>query len=400
MIIGNLRRTWLHTAAIGMAACLLCIGTASQAAAQAPGADPGQATPAPPAPPPAAPAAPDPDKVTLNFFKGTEIGGLVDTYYDWYNTKADGAFRNFDTKHNMFSLSMAEIWLGKTPAADSRVGYKVRLNFGPAATNFINAAEPGGSTFQNIEEAYGSYLAPAGKGVQIDVGKFVTMMGNEVIESKDNWNYSRSLLFALAIPYYHAGVRVTYSPNDKVTLQAHLVNGWNNVQDNNTGKSIGGSITFKPTGALTIIENYMGGPEQTNDNSDWRNMSDTIVTYTATKQLSLAANYDHGQDTVAGKSVMWHGVAGYLKYQANDRFAVSPRVEWYNDRDGITTGTTQQLKEVTLTLETKAADNFLWRIEYRGDLSDVSAFKASDGTFKKNQQSISFGFLYSFSSKS
>ena len=30
---------------------------------------------------PAAPP-PDPDKVTLNFFKNTEIGGLVDGYYE------------------------------------------------------------------------------------------------------------------------------------------------------------------------------------------------------------------------------------------------------------------------------------------------------------------------------
>jgi Putative beta-barrel porin-2, OmpL-like. bbp2 len=28
-------------------------------------------------------------------------------------------------------------------------------------------------------------------------------MGNEVIETKDNWNYGRSLLFTLAVPYYH-----------------------------------------------------------------------------------------------------------------------------------------------------------------------------------------------------
>ena len=64
--------------------------------------------------------------------------------------------------------------------------------------------------------------------MQFDFGKFVTPFGNEVIESKDNWNYSRSLLFSLAIPYYHQGLRATYSPNDQVTLAGYLVNGWNN----------------------------------------------------------------------------------------------------------------------------------------------------------------------------
>ena len=37
----------------------------------------------------------------------------------------------------------------------------------------------------------------------MDFGKFVTSAGAEVIEAKDNWNYSRSLLFVNAIPYLH-----------------------------------------------------------------------------------------------------------------------------------------------------------------------------------------------------
>ena len=53
-----------------------------------------------------------------------------------------------------------------------------------------------------------------GKSLQVDAGKFVTHMGFEVIESKDNWNYSRGLLFQFAIPYFHTGVRVTGPIND------------------------------------------------------------------------------------------------------------------------------------------------------------------------------------------
>jgi hypothetical protein len=71
----------------------------------------------------------------------------------------------------------------------------------------INAFEPSKlQILEDIEQSYLSYLAPMGRGLQIDVGKFVTQHGAEVIEAKDNWNYSRSLLFALAIPYYHMGV--------------------------------------------------------------------------------------------------------------------------------------------------------------------------------------------------
>ena len=42
-------------------------------------------------------------------------------------------------------------------------------------------------------------VAPIGKGLQIDFGKWVTPNGAEVIETNQNWNYSRSLLFSWAM---------------------------------------------------------------------------------------------------------------------------------------------------------------------------------------------------------
>ena len=38
-------------------------------------------------------------------------------------------------------------------------------------------------------------------------------------------------------------------------------------------------------------------------------------------------NYDYGRDEVAGESVDWSGVAGYLKYQPNENLAFIPRFE-------------------------------------------------------------------------
>ena len=184
-----------------------------------------------------------------------------------------------------------------------------------------------------------------------------------------------------------------------MTLQGLVVNGWNNATDNNTGKSVGGSVTLKPTGSLTIIENVMFGPEQTGDNDDWRKVSDTIVTYAVTKELSLAANYDHGQDTTSGSGVMWQGVAGYLKYQPTDWFALSPRVEWYQDRDGFTTGTAQTVKDATVTAEFKHKSGVVMRVEYRGDFSDEPFFVRDTSTQVKDQQTLTVGVVYAFSIK-
>jgi hypothetical protein len=232
----------------------------------------------------------------------------------------------------------------------------------------------------------------------------VTAIGNEVIETKDNWNYSRSLLFALAIPYYHEGVRVTYSPNDRLTLQADLVNGWNDVVDNNTGKSVGGSITYKPTPAVSLIENYMGGPEQPGTNTGWRHTSDSIISYTVNKQTSVALNYDYGHDggqaSVRGPTgVVWQGVAAYLKYQPNNWFAVAPRYEYLKDKDGFMTGVSQNLQEFTFTMEFKHKDGVLMRVEYRGDFAGTPYFAGDTTLLKKTQNEFTVGWIYAFSSK-
>src|ERR1700738_1751891 len=143
-------------------------------------------TPAPPAQTPApapAPAAPEPDP--LSFFKSTEFGGLLDAYYDWYSTKPDGdaLYRNFDTRHNQFTLGMAQIWVTKAPTDKSRAGFKIKLSYG-TATTIVQSAEPGApGPLANVEEGYASYLAPVGTGLQFDVGKFVTQHGAEVIEA-------------------------------------------------------------------------------------------------------------------------------------------------------------------------------------------------------------------------
>jgi len=328
--------------------------------------------------------------------------GTVDGYYGYnFNHPAgDAQLRNFDTKHHQFALNLLKLTLEKKPDPDSRLGYRMDLAYGPAM-EIVHAAEPGGQgIFRNIEQAYVSYLAPVGKGLQLDFGKFVTPFGAEVIETKDNWNYSRSLLFALAIPYYHAGLRANYTFNDKFSLNAMIVNGWNNVVDNNHGKSFHIQAVIKPNARWTITQNYMGGPEQPNNGHDWRHLWDTTVAYTVSPAVSVMANYDYGMDRVAGARVHWTGIAGYLKYQANKWLALSPRFEWYNDADGFTTGTPQTVKEFTMTSEQKIRGALLTRFEYRHDFSDRPFFiRQPFDPLVRAQSTVTLGISYAFSSK-
>lgn len=379
--------------ALGLSALL-----ASSAAAQGT-----SITASAPSAPAAAPAQADSTEKTgpTGFFGSFELGGYLDGYYDYYSTKPDGdaTYRNFDTRYNKPRISMGQVWLTKTPTNDSRAGTSVKFNFGHAAT-MINAAEPGTTNLKYVEQAYGSYLLPIGKGLQVDAGKYVTQHGAEVIEAKDNWNYSRSLLFALAIPYYHTGIRATYNINDKLSLMGHVVEGWNAVSNHNGFRTVGAQAIIKPNSMVTLVENYMTGPEQLHNTTDRRHLFDSLATITATKMVSLMGNYDYGKDSVAGVPVSWKGVAGYLKVQATSRFAIIPRVEWFTDPDGFMTGTKQTLKEGTITGEFSLAKGLLSRVEYRRDVSDAAPFAKGDGSsFATSQGSFGVGVLYTLSSK-
>lgn len=395
----------------------------------------------------------------------TSLSGFVDGYYQVNFNHPNQAtpnfypgadFRVYDFRSQSISLNMAELILDKAPAADSaigRTGYHVSVGFGDVM-NVTNSFDPAGLGFaQYLKEGYVSYLAPVGKGLQVDFGKFVTPMGAEVIESKDNWNYSRSILFGFAIPFYHFGVRAKYAFNDKYSLTGFLTNGWNNIGENNTGKTYGFSFAGTPTKQWSYYVNYLAGPETgagsfgfttathtvpATVNSVWRQTWDATLMYTPTSQWSFMLNYDYGRGdrTVTNVStnpytlsppVYWTGFAGYVKYSpdANDYFA--GRYEYYDDHDGFTTTSSiprifssggpasfipstsfnasgnlmkPHFNEFTLTYQRTLASYLLARFEYRRDSSQFPVYAISTfGPGVKAQNTLTMSLILLFDSR-
>ena len=125
----------------------------------------------------------------------------------------------------------------------------------------INATSADQLTY--IEQAFISLKPPKAKGFELDFGKFVTSAGAEVIESKDNWNYSRSLLFVWAIPYWHFGARTSVPVSKIETSAVQVVNGWNNISKSQWRRH--GAFTsalVKPK--VSWFLNWYGGPENAN----------------------------------------------------------------------------------------------------------------------------------------
>lgn len=336
------------------------------------------------------------------FFSNVEFSGLVDAYYTYnFNEPTTGEYtplRNFDVRHNQFSVSLLEFALAKPTSSDDRIGFRFDLQYGQTARIF-NADPLDDNNLLNVQQAYVSYLAPVGSGLTFEVGKFVTPIGTEPTEANLNNNYSRAFLYALG-PYYHVGMRAAYSVNSKLTLGAMLVNGWNATGDNNAGKSIGASATITPMSKVTIVQNVLWGPEQTGNTEDKRTYSDTNLAVTLDERTTTGLNYIYSNESVGGVDVDWQAIGLYFRRQVTEVFAFAPRFEYFNDsKGGFASGAAQKLKEFTLTGEIKHPQGLIFRAEYRRDWSDIDFFTKS-GTPKNNQNTVTIAFIVPFSSRS
>ena len=328
---------------------------------------------APAAAPTEAPAAAPADPLAgiTSVLHGVNLTALVDGYYQYNaNHPVDGNYTQpFTNQDSTFMLNLLEVQLDKPVDKSSPLGFRVALGFGNAMTQIENSStfaywnatgsssngnsDGNATTTQYLKEGYLSYMAPIGKGLQIDFGKFVTPAGNEVIESNQNWNYTRGLLFYYAIPYYHFGARVKYTFNDKFSVTGFATNGWNDVLSTNTGKTGGFSASWNATKKISLTETYLTGPRDIagiGDNGPWNNLADTVITYNPTAKLSLAGefDYDHQGLNAAADSYEglpssisgadYTGVAAYARYAISPKTAVAVRYEYLNDHDGLALG--------------------------------------------------------------
>jgi len=342
---------------------------------------PAQETTNPPAAPPAGAWLGGPIRVS----------GLIDGYYlKNFNNPASGLnqLRNFDVKTNSLTLNMAKVVLEHDP---SPVGFRIDFGFGKAFEIF-HAAEPGSSALDYIPQAYVSLRPRNAGGLQIDFGKFFTSAGAELTENDTNWNYSRSLIYANG-PYYHAGLRVTKPLAESFTVGVQLLNGWNNVEDNNSGKTLG--FTTAWTGEkVSWFQTYYTGPEKPETNKGFRNFYDTVLALTPTERALFTLNFDYGTEKlIEGGSSDWIAVSGQARFLLTESFSVNPRLEYYYDKDGFITGTTQKIKEFTLTGEYKFNTGFMAKAEYRRDWSDAFYFERGNGGLAKSQSTVLAGIV-------
>lgn len=354
-------------------------------------------------------------KFSLSGLLGIDFSGYLDATYEFNFNQPDSGMnglRVFDyAQPNGFELHAAQLAFRRASAADGdwgkRAGFGVKLLFGddaqviapyPQNLNPINSR-----SLVDVQEAYAEYLAPIGSGLDLKLGKFVTSHGAEVIESTANYNVSRSILFGFAIPFTHTGIRAHYDLSPSFGLNAGIMNGWDNVRDDNKGKT--GELGFNATvnDKLALVATLMYGEEGVAPASDARFLADTVITVKPMEKVTLVLNGDYGTQESAAlpgtgdNNAKWYGLAAYVHYDATDKTGVTLRGEVFRDGNGFRTGSEMTAWEMTATAAYKLTNNMETRLEYRHDASSADVFdKEGSPASKGNQDTVGVQVLYTF----
>lgn len=369
------------------------------------------------------PAPTDNDHPSTPWWKGITVDGLASFSYT-YNTNDPSPplnqFRVFDFNDNEPQLDVAQLVLQHPVSESGQFGFRVNAIAGSgvpevtASYGMFRNSQTGVGQHYDLPEFYLSYVAPFGKGVRFDLGKFTTPLGYEVIGGYDGYNdnFSRGFIFGYGLPFTHTGLKTSYNFNGKFSGALLLTNGCDAVSRLNDGVTVTTEFSAATSKTTNLIFNFMHGPEKPHNDHDQRSLYEIVGTWKVTPRLSLAldglyADEDHAAND--GSDAIWKGLAAYSKYNFAPQFSLAFRAEIFGDDGGSRTGTTQTLRGFTVTpeyvLPVKTSrlssefrhfdGKFVTRGEFRQDFSDHATFRKGTG-FTTRQFTTAVNLIYLF----
>ena len=384
--------------------------------------DPPSVVPAEAALVPASPTAPPASWLPGTLPGGATLNYYFDGYYEYNFNDPVGRvndLRAYDVLSNTFSLNQADFIFDLEPdlTVHRRYGFRVDLQFGQATETLQGnpANEPRPEIYRNIFQAYGSYIVPVGHGLNVNFGKWASSLGIEGNYTKDQMNYTRSWFFYF-LPFYHEGVRTSYTVNDKLALNYWIDNGTNQSEPTNGYKDELFGYVLTPAKSLSWTMNYYLGQEHPDTvaasncivpvqpglceapiapaPNGKTEIFDNYATWQATAKLTLAGEGDYfitrvWANAAPGESSApshLDGGAAYLQYQLNPRTALAARSEYVSDTDGLFSNASQDLKELTGTYRYNLADGLDAFLEYRRDWSNRPYFITNNPAAPVNHQ--------------
>lgn len=266
------------------------------------------------------------------------IAGYLDTYYNYnFNQPKDGniSYLVSMNRHNEANINLAYIDLRYKSE-------RLRARFVPGFGTYVNtnyASETG--TLKNLIEANAGLKIFKDKEIWLDYGVLSSPYTNESAISKDHLMYTRSFAPEY-VPYYLSGLKLSMPLGAKITAYLYLINGWQQIQDQNQGKSVGTQIEYRPNNKNLINWNTYLGDERSSLSPNnrmryftdlyWIHNPDGRFSFTSCAYIGLQKKIDPMNNN---NNNIWWQANLIAKQKLNKNLSISGRIEYFNDPKNV-----------------------------------------------------------------
>src|SRR2546429_3866466 len=314
--------------------------------------------------------------------------------------------RLYDRLQNRFMLNALAVVLDKPyDAARFSAGFHAELLVGQDATVIqSNGFNLGAQA--DVPHLYVTLNVPtaSGNGLQFKVGRIPTLMGLEVIETYVNPNWSEGNQFIYVENFTALGVSVETKFNNHLDAQFRVINGWDQVSDNNSRKSLMGRLGIYPDAATALGIVGFWGPEEPDNNTANRYGVEGLLW----RKLGKAAVWvqgDYGKEQAnaplpdPSKDAQWWALGAWVTNDFSPTLGLALRGDYVSDENGARSSfnglvgfpanTGQKFGSGTATLNIRAWPDAVVRPELRYDRSTLAAFAG-----KKDQVTFALAVAY------
>lgn len=225
-------------------------------------------------------------------------------------------------------------------------------------------------------------------GLSARLGRFYTLIGNEVVPSPSNFFYSHSYTFFYAEPFTHTGLVFDYTLNDHWAFTAGAVigpddNGFDNFSQYGSTNFLGGGGWTSTDQDTKVYGALTSGAVGSSDNN--RTIASLVINrnFLDTLHGTLQGDYGVQEGALApGRDSDWYGLIGYLTADVSDTLSTGIRAEYFRDSDGVrlgTPGTGGNLYGITAGVNWKPLKWVTVRPEVRYDFSEGRIRRFDDG---------------------
>lgn len=295
--------------------------------------------------------------------------GFIDTYYAYDFQAPKNNERVYTTQPQRHNEPSINLIMGALSFEKNKFRGRLALQAGNSVeANYANEANP---DLGYIQEGYIGYQL--GEKTWIDAGIYLGHIGMESWISKYNYTYSRSLMLD-NVPYYATGVRIQHTIDSKNYLEVHFLNGWQNISETNSGKSIGFQWKHKISDVTTFTYNNFFGDENvvTGYKARFRTYHDFILETRLNETWQVQGSIDIGSQTQQENdgTDLWGAAAVSFRQKLAENHFLAYRGEYYLDphQANVGTGTPNgyQIIAASMNYDVHFPYGVLWRNEVRG----------------------------------